>query len=203
VLLVGLTGNIASGKSLVTRGFAARGATVIDADALAREAVEPGTPALEAISARWGPAVLRDDGSIDRAALRRIVFADPSERAALNAIVHPAVEARRKSLIERARAAGARIVVCDIPLLFEVGLERGFDVVVLVDAPEAVRLDRLARYRSLTDAEARNMLDAQMSASLKRGRAHYVIDNASTREALDREVERVWQALATHPSSVS
>ena len=143
MLLVALTGNIASGKSEVARILADLGATLIDADELSREVVRPGTRALSAIVSRWGERVLNPDGTLNRGMLRSIVFADPAERKALNAIVHPEVGRRRSELVADARARGDAAVVAAIPLLFEAGLEREFDRVILVDAPEDVRLARL------------------------------------------------------------
>lgn len=194
MLLVGLTGNIASGKSSVAELLVRKGAALIDADALARRAVEPGTPALAAIRQRWGDTVVVD-GELDRAALRRIVFANPADREALNAIVHPRVEVMRAEEVAAARARGERIVVCDIPLLFEKDLAAQFDSVILVDAPRALRLQRLTRERDLPRAEAEAMLDAQMSSDPKRARADYVIDNAGTHAQLDRRVNEVWTSL--------
>jgi dephospho-CoA kinase len=195
MLLVGLTGNIASGKSTVSRMFAERGATIIDSDVLARQAVEPGTPGHARIAERWGDAVLSSDGRLDRAALRRIVFADPGQREELNAIVHPEVERMREQLLRAAARRGDRIVVCDIPLLFEKQLADRFDRVVLVDAPRAMRLERLARDRGLTEADAADMIAAQMPAELKRARADIVIDNDGTIDDLERQVAAAWQAL--------
>jgi dephospho-CoA kinase len=198
VIVVGLTGNIASGKSEVAGIMAGLGAQVIAADQLAREAVQPGTAALEAIVARWGDAVRRPDGSLDRAALRRIVFANSAERAALNAIVHPEVRRLRDAELARARQRGARVVVADIPLLFEAGLEGDVDRVVLVDAPESVRLDRLVRLRGLPEDEARRMMAAQLPSSDKRSRAHYVIDNDGTLGELRARTDEVWKELSRH-----
>jgi dephospho-CoA kinase len=195
VLLVGLTGNIASGKSTVARRLAERGATLVDADVLAREAVRPGTPGLDAIVARWGRAVLAPDGSLDRAALRARVFHDPFELEALNGIVHPAVGQRRDAEVAAARARGDRVVVCDIPLLFERDLAGEFDVVVLVDAPRDVRLARLVGDRGLAEDEAAAMIAAQMPAELKRARADVVLENAGTREALDAHADALWDEL--------
>ncbi|MBI3791292.1 MAG: dephospho-CoA kinase [Gemmatimonadetes bacterium] len=195
MLLVGLTGNIASGKSEVARQFAELGATVIDADLLAREAVAPGQPALAHLRERFGAQVLAPDGTLDRAALRGRVFADPRELDALNAILHPDIGLRRDRLVAAARARGDRIVVCDIPLLFERNLVDDYDVVVLVDAPRAMRLDRLVRDRGLAEAEAMRMIAAQMPAELKRARADIVVDNAGTREALAARVREAWAAL--------
>lgn len=195
MLVVGLTGNIASGKSEVARRLARLGATVIDADILAREAVAPGTPALAEIVAHWGPSVLRADGSLDRDALRRVVFRTAQEREALNGIVHPRVEALRRAALEEARRRGDRIVVCDIPLLYELGLESRVDCVILVDAPEEIRMARLRRHRGLDDGEARRMIAAQMPAAAKRSRADYVMDNDGSLELLDGRVADLWSAL--------
>lgn len=195
MLLVGLTGNIASGKSTVTETLAARGVTIIDADVLARQAIEPGTPGYDAVHERWGDAVLAEGGRIDRAALRRIVFADAAEREALNAIVHPRVEELRRQAIEAARDRGERLVVCDIPLLFEKDMADRFDCVVLVDAPRALRLQRLVRERDLPREEAEAMLAAQMPSDSKRARADYVIDNGGTHAQVEQRVLDVWRAL--------
>ncbi len=195
IVLVALTGNIASGKSVVSRLFAQRGATIIDADELAREAVEPGTAALAAIVARWGSGMLRGDGTLDRAALRRVVFGDAEALRALNAIVHPQVEVLRNRAIDEARAAGAEIIVCDIPLLFEKGMQDAFDVVVVVDAPEAERLHRLMTMRDLPHVEAIAMMQAQAPPAPKRARADFVIDNSGTLDDLETRAGAVWDAL--------
>ncbi|MBX7118320.1 MAG: dephospho-CoA kinase [Gemmatimonadaceae bacterium] len=195
MLVVGLTGNIASGKSAVAARLAAAGVPVVDADRLARDAVAPGTPGLAAIRARWGTRVLRADGSLDRDALRRIVFADPAERRSLDAIVHPEVARRRDAAVAALAAGGAPLVVCDIPLLFEAGLEGTVDRIVLVDAPRAVRHARLVRDRGLTPAEADAMIEAQWPAEQKRARAQHVIENAGTRAALDAAVDALLVTL--------
>ena len=198
MLLVGLTGNIAAGKSTVAEIFARKGATIIDADVLAREAVSPGTPGLEAVFARWGDRVRLPDGGLDRPALRAIVFADDTERAALNAIVHPQVESLREQAVAEARARGDGIMICDIPLLFENDMAGRFDCVVLVDAPRAARLQRLVRERGLSNKEAEAMLDAQMPADTKRSKADYVIDNAGSHAQLDQRTVDVWRQLTRH-----
>lgn len=195
MLLVGLTGNIAAGKSTVAQQFVALGAALVDADRLAREAVRPHTPALEAIVSRWGRAVLAPDGHLDRPALRRLVFEHPDELEALNAIVHPEVARLREAELAAARAGGARVVVCDVPLLFERDLAGDYDVVVLVDAPRELRLERLVHDRGLREPEAMAMIAAQMPAELKRARADHVIENGGTREALAARVAEVWRAL--------
>ena len=194
--LIGLTGNIASGKSLVADLFAERGATIIDADVLAREAVMKGSPALDSIVARWGRSVLDPEGNLDRAALRHRVFEDQSELDALNAIVHPEVSRRRSEEVAAARARGDQVIVCVIPLLFERHLAEDFDTIVLVDAPRSVRLERIVRDRGLDEAEAMKMIASQMPADLKRARADFVIENAGSREELEAEVDRVWQEIA-------
>lgn len=195
MLIVGLTGNIAAGKSAVAERLAAFGATVIDADVLAREAVRPGTRALRRIVDRWGVAVLDTDGALDRAALRRIVFADAAERAALDAIVHPEVARLREAHVADARARGDRLVICDIPLLFETGLESRMDQVVLVDAPAELRLARLVRDRGLSESEAAAMMAAQMPAERKRRGAHHIIENDGTLAELDAKVAALHRAL--------
>jgi dephospho-CoA kinase len=200
MLVVGLTGNIGSGKSTVARLLGVRGIPVIDADLLAREATAPGSPALAAIVARWGPGVRAPDGSLDRAALRHIVFASAAERTALDAIVHPAVEARRSALLAEARARGDRVQVCDIPLLFEAGLADRMDTILLVDAPRDVRLERIVRDRGLTRDDAIAMIDAQLPAEKKRARSDYVIENDGTLDVLRIRVDEAWRALERdHP----
>jgi len=202
VLVVGLTGNIASGKSTVARLLSERGATIIDADVLARRTIDPGTPAHAEIIKRWGNAVVAADGGIDRDALRHIVFGAPDELEALNDIVHPHVRAMRDELVDQARARGDQIVVCDIPLLFERGLVDDFDRIVLVDAPRELRLDRLVNERKLSHADAMEMIAAQMPSELKRARANYVIENISTLQALSDRVEVIWLALQQDAQAV-
>ena len=195
MILIGLTGNIASGKSEVAKMLADRGATVIDADVLAREAVRPETQALKDIVKRWGKDILKKDGSLDRAALRQIVFADQSELDALNRIVHPGVTRLRDREIARARERGDPIVVCVIPLLFERNLVDEFDAIVLVDAPRPVRLERMVASRGLEETDAMNMIASQMPAELKRARADYVIENNGSLQDLERDVNALWSSL--------
>lgn len=195
MLLIGLTGNIASGKSTVARLLSERGATIIDADVLARRAVEVGTAAYDEIVRRWGSSVVAPDQTLDRAALRRIVFSDQSQLEELNSIVHPEVTALRSRLVADAEQRGDRMVVCDTPLLFERGITDDFDRIVLVDAPRPIRLERLVRQRGLDETEAMDMITAQMPADLKRARADYVIENTSTLRALEERVSEVWDAL--------
>jgi dephospho-CoA kinase len=191
---VALTGNIASGKSAVTDEWTRLGAYVIDADILARRAVEPGSAGLRRIAEQFGNAVIVD-GALDRAALGRIVFRDAERRRALEAIVHPEVERLRAEEEELAMEQGAEVVVHAIPLLFETGLESGFDKVVVVDAPEDVRLERLVRHRGLSEADARAMIEAQQPSAGKRARADYVIDNDRTLAELKERAEEVWNRI--------
>lgn len=193
--LIGLTGNIASGKTVVADLLKAKGATLIDADVLAREAVKPGTRALETITARWGREVLDAEGNLDRAALRRIVFSDQTQLDELNAVIHPEIARLRDSAIEDARKRGDKIVVCVIPLLFERKLADNFDTIVLVDAPRELRMERLLETRGVDEAEAMNMIAAQMPAELKRARADYVIENTGPMESLERDVNALWNSL--------
>ena len=195
MLLVGLTGNIASGKSTVAHLLSERGATIIDADILARRVVEVDTPAYREIVKRWGAEILAPDGTLDRAALRRRVFKDPVQLEELNRLTHPEVTRLRDRLVADARRRGDRMVICDIPLLFERHLADEFERIVLVDAPRPLRLERLVRERGLGETEAMDMIAAQMPAELKRARADFIIDNEGTLAALERRVDEVWSAL--------
>ena len=203
MLHLALTGNIAAGKSTVAAMLAAHGATIIDADVLSREAVAPGTAGLDAVVERFGAQVLAADGTLDRAALRARVFNDAVARDALNAIVHPAVRRLRDEAVRAAAERGDRIVISDIPLLFEVGLEHAFDGVILVDAPEAMRRERMVRDRGLSDAVAQAMIDAQWPSDRKRAGATWIVENDGSHEALAARVEAVWrdvEALAVRRS---
>jgi dephospho-CoA kinase len=195
MLHVALTGNIAAGKSTVAELFRAWGATVIDADRLVREAQAPGSPVLAAIAARFGPHVLDAAGALDRAALRRRVMGDPAALADLNRLVHPEVHRRRAALEAEARARGDRILVSDIPLLFETTDPAAFDAVILVDAPVALRRARLVAERGLPEDEADQMLAAQGPSQPKRARSTFVIDNDGDRAGLQTRAHEVWAAL--------
>ncbi len=192
---VGLTGNIASGKSTVAELFCRWGATIIDADLLAREAQRAGTPVFQAIVERFGPGVVGPDGELDRRALRARVMGEAAELAALNAIVHPEVRRRAAALVGEARRAGTRIVVSDIPLLFETDDPERFDAVVLVDAPAEVRRERLMRDRGLSASEADGMMAAQLPAAAKRARSTYVIENDGSLPVLEQRSRSVWERL--------
>jgi len=195
MLNIGLTGNIAAGKSTVVDLLRKWGATIIDADALAHEAEAPGTAVLAAIAKRFGADVLASDGTLDRAGLRGKVMGDDAALAALNAIVHPAVQRRRLELQRAAGERGDAIVINDIPLLFEVLDPAQFDAVVLVDAPPAVRRARLRALRGLSNEEADRMIAAQMPAKRKREQSQYVIDNAGTLAELERQAQRAFAEL--------
>jgi dephospho-CoA kinase len=195
MLHLALTGNVASGKSSVARLFADWGATVIDADAIVRDLQQPRTPIVDRIVARFGPEIVAADGELDRARLRALVLADAGARRDLEAIVHPAVAAERERLIDEARRRGDAIVVSDIPLLFEVMDPEAFDAVVLVDAPEAIRRERLLRDRGISSEEADGLFRAQHPAADKRARSDFIIDNDSSRMELRDRAWRVWRQL--------
>jgi dephospho-CoA kinase len=190
---VGLTGGVGAGKSTVAAALADLGAVVIDADVLAREVVEPGTPGLAAVVQEFGPDVLAPDGSLDRARLGELVFTDPPRRSALEAIVHPLVR-RRAAELEAAAPAGA-LVVHDIPLLAETGQAGSFDAVVVVDVPVEVQVARLARDRGWSAGEAAARITAQASREDRLAVATYVLDNTGTPEDLRRRVAEVFVQL--------
>jgi dephospho-CoA kinase len=193
VLTVGLTGGIGSGKSEVARLLADHGAVVIDADRLAREAVEPGTPGLDAVVEEFGPEILRPDGSLDRAALGRLVFVDDDRRRVLEAIVHPYVGRRSAELI--AAAPPDAIVVYDVPLLVEKSLQDDYDVVVVVEAPEDVRLARLAGPRRMAAEEARSRMAAQATEDQRRAVADVVLVNDGDLDSLAGQADGLWDRL--------
>jgi len=197
MLNVALTGNVAAGKSTVAGHFAAWGATVIDADAIVRGLQRPGTPVFEAIVARFGPGAVAVDGTLDRAALRTRLLANPEDRRDLEAIVHPAVDAERRRLLLAARRSGVPIVVNDIPLLFEAMDPSRFEAVVLVDAPEPVRKGRLMTTRGLSSGEAAALISAQLPSAGKRARAHFVVDNDGSPEQLRDRAWLVWRRLVS------
>ncbi|WP_431982475.1 dephospho-CoA kinase [Streptomyces qinglanensis] len=193
---VGLTGGIGSGKSEVARLFAECGAVVVDADRIAREVVEPGTPGLAALVDEFGAEVLTPDGRLDRPRLASLVFADPERRAALNAIVHPLVGERSAESERAAREADPdAVVVHDVPLLVENGLAPLYDTVVVVDAATETRLDRLVRLRGTDEDEARARMAAQASREERLAVADIVIDNNGPLAELAPRVREVWNAL--------
>ncbi len=190
-LLIGLTGGIGSGKSTVADLLAARGALVIDADRLAREVVEPGTPGLEAVVTRFGPGVLLPDGRLDRAALGRVVFADEAARRDLEAIIHPAVRKRAAALT--AAAPPRTAVVQVIPLLVETGQQDAFDLVVVVDVDPAVQLARVQARDGLSEEDARARVGAQAAREARLAAADVVIGNDGSPADLTAQVDRFWE----------
>ena len=193
MLRVGLTGGIGAGKSEVSLRLAAQGAVVIDADAIAREVVAPGTDGLAEVTQAFGPEVLRPDGELDRPRLGDIVFADPQLRGKLNAIIHPRVGARMAEL-EQGAGPGA-IVVHDVPLIAENGLADAYDLVVVVDVPPRIQIDRLVRHRGMTREQARARMAAQASREQRLAIAGIVIDNSGSLAELDRQVGDLWAEL--------
>ena len=189
---VGLTGGVGSGKSTVATLLAEHGAVVIDADAIAREVVEPGTPGLEGVVARFGHDVLSADGALDRAALAAIVFNDEQARLDLNAVVHPLIGARTVELMQAAPPEA--ILVQDIPLLVEGNLAAGFDVVVVVEADVRTRLARLEA-RGLPEADARARMATQATDEQRRAVAHEVVNNDRDLESLRADVDELWRRL--------
>ena len=190
---VGLTGGVSSGKSTVSELLRSFGAVVIDADALAREVVAPGTPGLAAVVAEFGPEVLGPDGALDRARLGALVFADADRRTALEAIVHPLVRARAAEL--EASAPPGVVVVHDIPLLVETGQASAFDAVLVVDVPVEVQVARAVRDRGWSEEETRSRIDAQAAREERLAAATYVIDNTGTIEDLRQRVAEVFAEL--------
>lgn len=197
MLLVGLTGGIASGKSVVATRLAEHGAVVVDADAIAREVVEPGTPALAHIAREFGPEVIAADGTLDRSALGAIVFADAERRQALNAITHPAVRERSHARFAEAAARDpGAIVVYDVPLLAEGRIDDGeFDVVVVVHAPAEVRVERLVSLRGMTRAHAEDRIRSQASDAERLAIADLVIDTSGTLDETLARADDLWREL--------
>ena len=198
MLLVGLTGGIGSGKSTVARLLEKRGAVVFDADLLAREAVEPGTPGHGAVIDRFGADVLAPGGELDREALASIVFADPAARRDLEQIVHP--EVRRLF----AEGTGAyrdtdRVVVFSAPLLVESGMHTAFEILVVVSATVATQIERLMRQRGMSEASIRARIEAQAPLEDKAAVADFLVDNEGTLDELESQVERLWTDLSARP----
>ncbi len=193
--VVGLTGNIASGKSSVARLLAEWGAVVIDADAIVHSLQQPGQPVYQAIIERFGPGIIAGNGELDRAALRAAMLADPDNKQDLERLVHPAVYQRIRERITQAGENGAALVVADIPLLFETGDPAEFDAVILVDAPVAERRRRLIEDRGIDPGQADALIAAQLPADLKRRAADVVIDNDADLETLARRTRDAWATV--------
>jgi len=194
VKLIGLTGGVGSGKSTVAGILHDLGADIVDADEASHAVYAPGTPGFDAVVHEFGTEYVRD-GQIDRARLGRLVFDDTGARERLNAIVHPLVRDWMAERTREAAARGAKVVIQDVPLLYENGLEDLFSSVVLVYVPEDMQLERLVDGRSIDADRASAMIAAQMPIEEKRRRAHHVIDNSGTREATRRQVEEMWAQM--------
>lgn len=201
--MVGLTGGIGSGKSAVSRLLAEHGAVVIDADLVAREVVEPGTEGLAEVVAEFGEQVLRPDGTLDRPKLGALVFADPEKLQALNGIVHPLIGQRTADLLAQARAAGARVLVHDVPLLVESHLAEAYDAVVVVAAEPETQLHRLTTLRGMSEQEARQRIAAQAPLADKLAVATHVIANDGPLEELAAQVDRLWHDLTAEEASTT
>jgi dephospho-CoA kinase len=197
VITVGLTGGIGSGKSTVAGLLAGRGAVVIDSDAVAREVAAPGTEGLARVAAEFGPQVVGPDGALDRARLAAVVFTDAAARARLNRILHPLIAARTRELV--AAAPPGAVVVHDVPLLVENRLASAYDLVLVVEAPESVRIQRLRDAREMTEADARARMSVQASDAQRRAVADVVIENAGDQKELAAAVERVWRDRIAPP----
>ncbi len=191
--VVVLTGGIASGKSMVSAQFAQRGVPVIDTDVLAREVVAPGTPGLAAVLAAFGPDLLTPDGSLDRARLRAIVFADPQARRNLEQLLHPRIEAAARAAIQSLQNAPYCLLV--VPLLIESGLFADADCVVVVDVPEGIQIERLRARDDIDEAAAQSMLASQASRQQRLARADEVIDNQGSPARLEDQIEALHQRL--------
>jgi len=198
--ILGLTGGIGSGKSMVAQMFAQLGAAVVDADQLAREVVEPGQPALQEIAATFGPEVLLPDGRLDRPRLAAIIFADPAERAKLDAITHPRIRARMDEEIE-ARRSGPGVLLVDIPLLYENDRVDTVEKVIVVWVDPPTQLRRLRQRGGLSAEAARQRISAQMPLDAKRARADHVIDNSGELEETRRQVEAIYRRYAPAATS--
>ncbi len=199
--VIGLTGGIAAGKSTVARRLAEHGAVVIDADVLARTAVEPGSPGLAAVRSRFGDAVIAGDGSLDRAALGQLVFADAGARTALNAIVHPEVaRLYRERLAEIERSQPDAIVVYDVPLLVEARSADEFALVVVAHAPADVRVERLVTMRGVDRASAERRVAAQATDDERLAIADVVIDTSGTIESTEQQTDALWRQLVARRS---
>ncbi len=198
--LIGLGGGIGAGKSTVSLALARRGAVIVDADLIARQVVEPGMPALDALVERFGSSILRADGSLDRAGLAAVAFRDAESVAALNAITHPAIGAEINRQI-RAHDGTDRVVVLDAALLFDRARD-GLVGSIVVDVDPEVAVERLVRYRNFDADDARRRISAQMSREDRVALADRVIDNSTTVEELEGQVDSVWEWIQTRPDSV-
>lgn len=194
---IGITGGLATGKSMVASLFRELGAIVFSADEIAREVLAPGTPALQEIVVRFGPEMLRPDGTLDRARLGALIFANPEARRALEAITHPRILALMKERIQSALNKHGRdaLIAAEVPLLYEVGMEDWFDAILVVAASEQTQIDRLRVRDGLSEAEARQRIACQMPLTEKIARADYVVWNEGDQKQLAEKVKAVWREL--------
>ena len=199
MILVGLTGGIGAGKSTVSAMLAERGAAIVDADQIARDLQSPGSPVLEAMAERFGPHIIRDDGSLDRAAVAAIVFNDEAALKDLNGIVHPAMHDEIQHQIDVHRDTD-RVVVLDFPLLGE-NPRTGLSATIVVDIPVDVAVQRLVEQRGMDEADARARIGSQISREERNGSATHVIDNGGDRDALIQQVDALWSELVALPAS--
>ncbi len=197
MILVGLTGGIGAGKSTVSAMLAERGAVIVDADRIARELQSPGSPVLDAMAERFGSHILLDDGSLDRAAVAKIVFNDEAALADLNGIVHPAMQSEIQRQIDDQRTTD-RVVVLDFPLLGE-NPRKGLAATIVVDIPVDVAVHRLIEQRGMDEADARARISSQLSRDERLATATHVIDNGGDRDALTAQVDDLWQQLLQLP----
>lgn len=193
-MILGLTGGIACGKSTVARMLVSRGARLVDADQIAREVVLPGSPALDEIASRFGPGVIQADGTLHRKKLGEIIFRDPEARKALESITHPRIRAIMRERMERYhREHPSGLVVVDVPLLYESGLDKMFEEVMVVYIPQELQIERLMQRDGLSREQAESRIRSQMPIEEKKRRADYVIDNSGDLAETEAQVEEFWQ----------
>jgi dephospho-CoA kinase len=197
MILVGLTGGIGSGKSTVSTALAARGAVIVDADAVVRDVQQPGSPVLQAMADKFGPEVIAADGSLNRAAVAAVAFADPEALKALNAIVHPAVGAEMNRRV-MAELPTDHVVVMDIPLLTENPRE-GLQGIIVVDVPVETQVQRLVQFRGFDEADAMARIGKQSTRQARLATAGFVVDNSGDLAALEPQIEALWEWLQTLP----
>ena len=203
MLKIAITGGAGTGKSTVARMFAELGAEVLDADAIAREAVAVGEPAWTELRRLYGPEFFHENGELNRSRLAQLVFADPEERRRLDGLIHPRVAEKLQARYADLERRGVELVMVEVPLLFETGRERGFDRVIVVAAPEAVQIRRLQGRDRRGEAEIRGMLKAQWPVADKVTRADYVVDNGGEPEITARQVKNIWAKLQNQLDSRS
>jgi dephospho-CoA kinase len=198
-LILGVTGGIASGKSLVTETFRSLGALVVSADELAREAVRPGSETLSRLVDQFGREILQAHGALDRKALAERIFCDAGAREALNRITHPAIATLAEKRLRKLSQQPGRLVVYEAPLLFEAGAEKRVDAVLVVRIDESLQIERLMRRDGLTEGQARARIAAQLPQAVKVARADYLIDNSGSPEATSEQVRKIYRQLGAHP----